>query len=75
MEKLAKIIHLAIKRWTTKSPKAYRIITDVALGAGIASTTLSLLPVTLPAWVIPASAFLMALASKFTVEQSNNNKP
>jgi hypothetical protein len=72
MEKLAKIIHLAITRWTAKSPKAYRIITDVALGAGIASTTLSLLPVVLPAWVIPTGAFLVALASKLTIEQSNN---
>lgn len=63
-----------IRRWTAKSPKAYRIITDIALGAGLAATALLFLPVTLPAWVVPTGAFLVALGAKLTTEQPINNQ-
>ena len=71
MDKLTALTRLLIARWTSKSPRAYRIITDVSLGVALAASALPLLPITLPAWVIPASAFIVALSSKLTV----TNKP
>lgn len=71
MDKLARLTQLLIRRWTSKSPRAYRLITDVSLGVGIAATALPLLPLTLPAWVIPAGAFLAALSAKLTTTQPN----
>lgn len=71
MEKLSSLFRLLIERWTSKSPRAYRIITDVSLGIALAATALPLLPISLPAWFIPASAFIVALSAKLTTEKPN----
>jgi len=71
MNKLAHLVHLAIRRWTSKSPKAYRLITDVSLGIGIAATALPLLPITIPVWTVSAGAFLLALSAKMTISDTN----
>jgi hypothetical protein len=68
-DKLALLTKQLIARWTAKSPRTYRTITDIALGVGVAATALTLLPITLPVWVLPASAFLIALGSKLTVDE------
>ena len=70
-DKLALLAKLLIIRWTSNSPKAYRTITDIALGIGLAASALTIFPITLPVWVMPASAFILALGAKLTVE----NKP
>lgn len=67
-EKLSKLMAKAIHRWTANSPKAYRNITDIALGAGIAATVVTLIPVTYPAWVLPVTAFVISLSAKLTKE-------
>ena len=72
-EKLAQISKRLIDRWTSKSPKAYRTVTDIALGAGLLATAVTIIPITYPAWVIPTTAFIIALSAKLTVE--NNNTP
>lgn len=69
MEKIAALLQAAIVRWTSKSPKTYRIITDVSVGIGIAATVVTLIPITYPAWVLPATAFGIAFAAKFSVEK------
>jgi len=66
---LAGLVQKAVERWTSESPKTYRTITDIATGVAIASTVVMLLPVTYPAWVIPVTAALAAVASKFTVNK------
>ena len=71
MEKLTHLTRLLIERWTSKSPKTYRIITDVSLGIALAATALPLLPISLPAWFIPASAFIVALSAKLTTDKTN----
>ncbi|MCE1202911.1 MAG: hypothetical protein LWX09_12535 [Bacteroidia bacterium] len=71
MDKLTTLIELAIRRWTARSPRAYRALTDISLGVGIAATTLPLLTVSLPAWVVPTGAFLVALSAKLTVDKSD----
>lgn len=68
-DKLASLLNAAVVRWTSKSPRAARIVTDVAVIIGVSATVTSLLPIAYPAWVIPVSAFLIAFASKFTVEK------
>jgi len=71
MDKLTNLLRLLIQRWTAKSPKTYRLITDLSLGIALAATALPLIPVSLPAWFIPASAFIVALSAKLTIEKSN----
>ena len=68
MDKLAELLEMAIRRWTAESPKAAKITTDIAIGVGIAATVISLLPITYPAYVLPAIAFAIAISSKFTVK-------
>jgi hypothetical protein len=70
MEKLTSLTRLLIQRWTAKSPRAYRIITDISLGIALTASALPLIPITLPAWVIPASAFIIALSAKLTTDNS-----
>ena len=67
-EKLSKLIAEAVHRWTASSPKTYQIITNIALGVGIAATVVTLIPVTYPAWVLPVTAFLISLSAKLTKE-------
>ena len=66
---MADILQKAVQRWTAKSPKTYRVITDVAIGAGIAATIVTMIPATYPIWVLPTTAILIALGAKFTVEK------
>jgi len=68
-DKLASLLNAAVVRWTSKSPRAARIVTDVSVIVGVAATIATLLPLSYPAWVIPAAAFSIAFASKFTVEK------
>jgi hypothetical protein len=68
-DKLALLTKQLIARWTAKSPRTYSTITDIALGVGVAATALTLLPITLPVWVLPAIAFIVALGAKLTVEE------
>jgi len=69
MDKLASLVNLLIKRWTTSSPKTYQVITNVAIGTGIAATVITLIPFSYPVWVLPTAAFAIALSAKFTVEK------
>jgi len=69
MEKIAALLQKMIERYTAKSPRAYRIITDVSVGIGIAATIVTLIPFSYPAWVLPVTAFGIAFASKFSVEK------
>jgi hypothetical protein len=68
-DKLATLVKLLINRWTAKSPQAYRSITDIAFGLGLLTTAITLSPFTLPAWLMPVTAFIIALCSKLTVEK------
>ncbi len=68
-DKLALLTKQLIARWTSKSPGTYQTITNIALGVGVAATAVTFLPITLPVWVLPASAFIIALGSKLTVEE------
>ena len=68
MDKLAKMVAVLIDRWTSKSPKAAQITTDVALGIGIVATVVTLIPITMPMWVLPTTAFAIALSAKLTKE-------
>ena len=72
---MAALLQAMIARWTAKSPKTYRIITDVSVGIGIAATIVTLIPISYPAWVLPVTAFGIAFASKFSVDKKNNPKP
>lgn len=67
-ERLSKLIAEAVHRWTANSPKTYRMITDIALGVGIAATVVTLIPVTYPSWVLPVTAFAISLTAKLTKE-------
>lgn len=69
MYKLASLIKNLVLRWTTSSPKTYQVITNVAIGTGIAATVITLIPLSYPAWVLPTAAFAIALSAKFTVEK------
>ncbi len=73
MDKLSTLARIALERWTKKSPKTYRLITDISLGVGLAATALPFLPIILPAWVIPTSAFLVALSAKLTIENKSQS--
>lgn len=73
LEIMASMVQKAVQRWTAKSPKAYRIITDVSAGAAIAATLIMFIPVTWPAWVVPTAAVTLAITSKLTVD--NKDKP
>lgn len=66
---LATLVQKAVQRWTAESPRTYATITNVAAGVAIATTVVMMIPVTYPAWVIPVTAALAAIASKFTVNK------
>ena len=68
LDYLGRLVQKAVERWTRSSPKTYKIITDVSAGVAIAGTLIMLIPVTYPAWVVPAAAVAVAVASKFTVK-------
>lgn len=68
MDKLAELLEMAIRNWTAESPKAGKIVTNIALGVGIAATVITVLPLTYPAWVLPVVAFAIAFSAKFTTK-------
>ncbi len=68
LEMLGRLVQKTVSRWTAESPKTYRVITDISSGVAIASTLIMLIPITYPAWVIPAAAILAAITSKLTVK-------
>jgi hypothetical protein len=68
MDKLAELLEMAIRRWTAESPKAGKIVTNIALGVGIVATAITVIPFTYPGWVLPVVAFAIALSAKFTVK-------
>lgn len=75
MEKLNEWVILLLTRWTAKSPRTYRIITNVCTVIGIIASIVSILPtflpnIILPPWTIALTAFLIAVAAKFTVSKS-----
>lgn len=70
-ERLAFLIDAAIDRWTSKSPKAAVLATNIALVVGIAASAVPYIPyvaplVTIPMWTIQLSSFLVALTAKMT---------
>lgn len=67
-EAVAAMVQKAVERWTAKSPKAYALITNIAIGAGIAGTIVTMIPFTYPAWVLPVTALVIAVSAKFTKE-------
>lgn len=69
MDKLAKLTQLLIKRWTSRSPKSYRTITDIAITVAFTTSILPFLPLSIPTWVVPIGAYLVALSSKLTIEK------
>lgn len=78
-DKAAEWVAMVIRRWMAKSPKVYRIITDVFLGIGIAGSIIPLIPdifkgYKLPAWVIPVAALVVVIASKMTVKEKTDLK-
>ena len=75
LDLLAKLVQKTVERWTSKSPKAGRIITDVSTGAAIAASLILLIPVTYPAWVVPTAAIIVAVAGKLSVENKKPNNP
>ncbi len=69
MERLAKIVGTLVKRWTSHSPKAARIATDVGMVIGVVGSVALALPtfgLSIPAWSIPAAGFAIALSGKLT---------
>ena len=68
MEKISEALSILLKRWTAKSPIAYRLITDVSLGVGIAATVLPHFYGATPNWVVTVGALLVSVTSKLTVE-------
>ena len=71
-EGLAGMVQKAVARWTAKSPKVYQIITNIAIGTGLAASVITLIPVSYPGWVIPVTSVLIAIGSKFTVTKEQN---
>lgn len=67
-EAMAGMVQKAVTRWTAKSPKVYRNITNIAMVAGVAATVVQMIPFAYPIWVMPVTAFVIAVAAKFTVE-------
>lgn len=70
-EKLAFLIDALIDRWTSKSPKAAVLATNIALIVGVAASAVPYIPyvaplVTIPMWTIQVSSFLVALSAKMT---------
>ena len=73
-EKLANLVGAAVKRWTSKSPKAYETTTNVAAGIGIVATIVTIIPmittaIVFPPWAIPTAAFIVSVTAKMTVEK------
>ncbi|MBG0782016.1 MAG: hypothetical protein H0S84_07095 [Bacteroidales bacterium] len=71
MDKLAKLTQTLIKRWTAKSPKMYRTVTDVSVAVAFTATLLPLLPLSVPAWLVPLGAYIVALSAKLTIDKPN----
>ena len=67
-EKLSDMIAELVNRFTASSPKTYQIVTNIALGVGIAATIVTLIPITYPVWVLPVTAFAISLSAKLTKE-------
>lgn len=69
MDKLAKFISMVVQRWTAESPKAAKIITDVALGVYIVASAVSVfIPPTYPIWVFQATSLAISISAKLTVK-------
>lgn len=68
LDLLAHLVQKAVQRWTSESPKAYQIVTNVSTGVAIATTIIMLVPITWPVWVIPTTAIIAAVAAKFTTK-------
>jgi len=73
LDLLAKVVHKAVKRWTAKSPKTYRVLTDIGTGVAIAGMVTSF--ISLPPWAGILVGALVSIGSKFTEEKDKPNNP
>jgi hypothetical protein len=67
-----KLVHLPkqfIARWKAKSSQSNSSITDIAFGIGLITAAIPFSPITFPEWILPVSAFIIALYAKLTVEE------
>jgi hypothetical protein len=62
---LAEVLHEAVERWTTESPKVGKIVTYVGIGMGVAGSIATLIP-GIPVWAIAVSSFAIAFGGKMT---------
>ena len=77
MNKLSEILALLVKRWSSKSPKRNKVVTNVAGIISVIGGVSLLIPVTYPFWAIAGittltgAATIIATGSKLTTTDND----